>query len=247
MVEENKNHILFISDLHLKARDKKIQKIFFNFLETIVPKAQALYILGDLFVFWAGDDDRSPFHERVKLALKKARDRGVPIYCMPGNRDFLLSEVFAEESGCVILNDPVVIDLYGRPTLLTHGDSLCSSDTLHKRTSAVMKSKRFLKGFLKLPLVIRKIATWLAHFLSCFRGMFLCRMKFIDNVRKEAGKVSSENKVDQIIHGHIHKGMIETLSIDGKPLRHIVLNCWERQGSFLIYYSDGQCTLEKCF
>ena len=243
MLPNNKNYTLFIADLHLKANDVTTKRIFFNFLQTDGVNADALYILGDLFVFWAGDDDRSWFNEEVKGALRHLSEKGVPIFCMPGNRDFLLGEDFAKESGCIMLEDPCVIDLYGKPTLLTHGDGLCSGDTLHKKISLFFRNKRYQQLFLRLPLALRKIVTRFVHLLSCLRGVFMSKKKVIDEVRKEAVAFSLCHHVDQVIHGHIHEGIVENLPMNNKTLRHVVLKNWEKQETFLLYQNDGKCWL----
>ena len=125
-----KNHTAFISDLHLSPTEPKTVELFFKFLKELSPQTEALYILGDFFKFWSGDDDRSEFNEKIKEALKTASAK-IPVYFMPGNRDFILGEVFTKESGCTLLPDPYKINLYNRPTLLTHGDIL-AHDIKHR-------------------------------------------------------------------------------------------------------------------
>ena len=152
------NHIIFIADLHLSPTQPKVTNLFFKFIEDTAPKADALYILGDFFKFWVGDDDRSIFNEQIKKALKTISSK-IPVYLMPGNRDFILGQTFAKESGCILISDPYKIDLYNKPTLLTHGDILCSKDMKHCIFRTITRFPHGIAIFLKLPL---KFRTWLA-------------------------------------------------------------------------------------
>jgi UDP-2,3-diacylglucosamine hydrolase len=237
------NYTFFIADLHLSSRDEKIHKIFFNFLQNIAPKADALYILGDLFKVWAGDDDNSPFHKQVKIVLRIAAKK-TPIFLLPGNRDFLLGKVFAEESGCVLLKDPTVIDLYGRKTLVTHGDKLCGKDRLYKWFRNVADKESNQRKFFMLPLVIRKFLAHGVHALSCVHKGMLPTKKLIDTVQREAISLMKEYNVDQIIHGHLHKSMLFENHIENKIMRQIVLPEWEANGMIFIYEKTGRCTIE---
>jgi len=138
-------HTLFISDLHLDASRPAITELFLTFLRTEATQAHALYILGDLFEAWIGDDDPAPEHQTVIAALHELNAQGVELYFMHGNRDFLIGADFAAHSGCTLLADPTLIDLYGTPTLLMHGDTLCTDDIAYqnfRRMSATRTGKR---------------------------------------------------------------------------------------------------------
>jgi UDP-2,3-diacylglucosamine hydrolase len=124
---------LFISDLHLEAHQPDIGEQFLAFLEGEARDAEALYILGDLFEVWLGDDDPNPYYQQMKTGLRKLADTGVPIYFMHGNRDFTIGQQFCEETGVSLLNDPTVVNLYGRDVLLCHGDSLCTDDVQYQQ------------------------------------------------------------------------------------------------------------------
>src|SRR3989344_7547309 len=133
-----KKHSLFISDLHLDSSRPQTTALFLHFMQNEALKAEALFILGDFFEYWIGDDDRSSFNEHIKAALREAVEKGLPIYFMHGNRDFLISSTFARECGLQLIEEPYLINLYGRPTLLVHGDSLCTLDIKHQKSRQKM-------------------------------------------------------------------------------------------------------------
>jgi len=231
----------FIADLHLQPAEERTAQIFFDFLGYEATEAEALYILGDLFMAWPGDDDRSPFNEKVKGALRKLVQKGTRVFLMPGNRDFLLGDSFAEESGCTLLTDPTIIDLYGRRTLLTHGDNLCGRDILLTSFRGIMGRKRIRKFFLSLPLVVRKSLALAAHGVSSVRGLLLSRKHLKSIVYQEGLQAMLANDLTQLIHGHIHIPFIDEPSVNNTKFRHIVLAAWQDVGSVLIYRENGQC------
>lgn len=244
-MNKKENYTLFISDLHLGTRNNEKNRIFFDFLQNDAVEADALYILGDLFVLWVGDDDNSKEFEKVKKALKNASSSGTKIFLMPGNRDFLLGEKFAKESGCALLNDPAITDIYGRKTLLMHGDSLCSNDILHKYISAVIRAKLSKKIFLTLPLIVRKFMAWSLHLLSTARLKLVTKQAFLKHVYQQAIIAMENNDVDQIIHGHIHDANIDDIIIGSKHLRRIVLKDWDTSGMAVIYKQNGSCEVKN--
>ena len=134
---------LFISDLHLDESRPEIVDLFERFLQTEARGAAALYILGDLFESWIGDDDDSPLAERVARALRALSDSGVPVYFMRGNRDFVLGKDFARKAGMTILGDPIIIDLDGQRVLLMHGDTLCTDDVDYQKFRRIMHNRWF--------------------------------------------------------------------------------------------------------
>ncbi len=147
---------LFISDLHLDESRPEIVDLFERFLETDARGAEALYILGDLFESWIGDDDDSPLAQRVARALRTLSDSGVPVYFMRGNRDFVLGKDFARKAGMTILDDPTIIDLNGERALLMHGDTLCIDDVSYQKFRRIMHNRWFQRIALALPLSIRR-------------------------------------------------------------------------------------------
>ncbi|MBC7984055.1 MAG: UDP-2,3-diacylglucosamine diphosphatase, partial [Candidatus Obscuribacterales bacterium] len=134
---------LFISDLHLDAARSDITAQFLNFLAVEARKSAALYILGDLFESWIGDDDPDADKQRVQVALRNLTASGIPCYVMHGNRDFLLGEAFLARTGCCLLTDPVTIDLHGRRVLLLHGDLLCTDDRAYQRLRRIVRNGLF--------------------------------------------------------------------------------------------------------
>ncbi|OGT08934.1 MAG: UDP-2,3-diacylglucosamine diphosphatase [Gammaproteobacteria bacterium GWE2_37_16] len=246
-MNNKKPQTLFIADLHLDVSHPKTVAAFFLFLQTKAKEAEALYILGDLFVVWAGDDDRGILAKQVRIALQQLVVSGTKVFLMSGNRDFLLGKDFAYDSDCILLEDPTVIDLYGRKTLLTHGDLLCGKDALYAKFRALTRDKVRQQMFLSLPFCIRKNAASFVHTLSCIRGLSRSRVDLKNTVQKEALLMMQKFNVDQIIHGHIHMPLIEETNQDGKRMRHIVLGSWEEKeqniATALFYESNSECEM----
>ena len=193
---------LFTSDTHLSPTEPETIKLFLNFLENVDPQTDALYILGDLFKFWVGDDDRSKFNETIKQALKKLSAK-IPIYLMPGNRDFTLSQTFATESGCILIPDPCVINLYGTQAVLTHGDILCTKDKMHCMFRKIIRMPFGINMFLKLPI---KFRIWLASKIQGYSAKAkLKKSKNSMSVQPDAvQKLLTKYDAKKIIHGHTH-------------------------------------------
>ena len=146
-------HTLFISDLHLGADHPGSMAACQRFVVELAPQAEALYILGDLFEYWAGDDDmEDEFHARVVTALRSLATQGTKVYLLHGNRDLLMGEALAEACRATLLPDPTLIDLHGTPTLLSHGDLLCTGDTEYQRYRAQVHDAAFQQQFLAKPL-----------------------------------------------------------------------------------------------
>ncbi len=235
---------LFISDLHLDEREPHITEGFIHFLKTQARDVKALYILGDFFEYWVGDDFSSPFTKRIIDALHDVSQHGVATYIMHGNRDFLLGERFCQESGCTLLPDPTRIDLDGTPTLLMHGDTLCLADRAYLRYRRVVRNPFIKKLFLSFPLRLReKIAQKLRRTSDAYtrnRDAML-----MDVEPDEVIRVMREHGVNRLIHGHTHRPAIHKLKleINGKPAERIVLGAWHNMGSVLVCESDGSCQL----
>lgn len=224
-------HTLFISDLHLQVSQSKITDIFQYFIENQARKAEAVYILGDLFEVWLGDDDNTPFNNHIKSLLKSLTLRGIPVYIMPGNRDFLLGQDFASQTGCMLISDPLKIELYGKTVLLKHGDDLCTDDIKHIQFRNKTRNKYLQKLFLCLPLFIRR---WLAKKIRKIstESNYNKPMDIMD-VNPQAVKQAMETaQVSQLIHGHTHRPAILA--------ERIVLAAWHDQGNALIYWESGE-------
>jgi UDP-2,3-diacylglucosamine hydrolase len=234
------NHTLFIADLHLNENQPKTVELFLRFLQTDATKADALYILGDLFKLWVGDDDNSKLAQTIKNALKELSAL-IPVYLMPGNRDFLLGKKFAAESGCILLADPTKINLYAKPTLLTHGDILCSHDFLHVAFRFITRPKFAIKLFLLLPLAFRaKFAQMVQRFTLFNKKLKSARS--MDTTQKTIQKTMHKFAVKQLIFGHTHRARIIN---EANATRIIVLGDWEEdRSSVLVYQLDGTASFQ---
>ncbi len=218
----------FISDLHLQANNPETAEIFSRFLAQITPGADALYILGDLFEAWIGDDDLTPFNLRILKVLKQTSQSGLPVFFMRGNRDFLIGKKFAEMTGVQILPDPCVIQLYGVQTLLMHGDSLCTFDVLHQRMRIIMHNRFCQWIALQTPLSLRRKAGEFWRKKS--RGHISEASSYIMDVNPDSvRKALQEFQVSWLIHGHTHRPGIHQLS----GAQRIVLGAWHHQGNAL--------------
>ncbi len=235
---------LFISDLHLDASRPAITDLFLEFLRREGPAADALYILGDLFEAWIGDDAPSPAGDAVAVALRAVADAGVPVYFIRGNRDFLLGEDYARRSGMRILPDPSVIDLYGKPVLLQHGDLLCTDDIPYQQFRAQTRDPAFQAQFLSQPLAARVAFAQKARDTSQSRQSEMKqgdRAQFeavTDVAPAEVQATFARYGVDTMIHGHTHRPAIHELQVAGRGCRRIVLGDWYEQGSVLRVDAD---------
>ncbi|HEY9540905.1 MAG TPA: UDP-2,3-diacylglucosamine diphosphatase [Luteimonas sp.] len=228
---------LFISDLHLDPSRPEITRLFGDFLDGQARGAEALYILGDLFEAWVGDDDPSETGAFVAERLKALSDSGVPVALMHGNRDFLLGEAYAQRAGMRLLEDPTRIELNGKPVLLMHGDTLCTDDVAYQRFRAQTRDPAWQAQFLSQPLAARLAFAQQARAASQARQGELREagtMEAITDVSPAAVDAAfAEHGVDTIIHGHTHRPAVHQLEIDGRPRRRIVLGDWYEQGSVL--------------
>lgn len=228
---------LFISDLHLSGARPDITAQFLQFLGSEARAAERLYILGDLFEFWVGDDEPDADARRIKDGLRALTDAGIPCLLMHGNRDFLLGRAFCAETGCELLDDPTVIDLYGRRVLLTHGDLLCTDDHAYQRLRRVVRNPVVQWLFARLPLTRRqKIAARIragsqAHTYQAAANIMDVNPNAVAAAFKKAG-------VDVMIHGHTHRPAVHALDT-GRPATRIVLGDWYEQGSVLRWNPTG--------
>jgi len=236
---------LFVSDLHLDPARPAITDLFLAFLRGEARQAEALYILGDLFEAWIGDDTPSPAADAVAAELHALADSGVPVYFMAGNRDFLVGEDYAHRAGFRILPDPTVIDLYGRPTLLMHGDLLCTDDVAYQQFRAQTRDPAFIAQFLSQPLAARVAFAQQARAASQARQSELKqgdRAQFetvTDVAPAEVEATFARYGVDRIIHGHTHRPAIHSLQVGELSCTRVVLGDWYEQGSVLRVDADG--------
>ncbi len=223
--------VLFVADLHLDARRPAISELFLAFLAGEARHAGALYILGDLFEAWIGDDAVSS-EDPIIAGLRCLSDSGVAIYVMHGNRDFLLGEDFAAMTGAQLLPEPCRIEIDGEPTLLMHGDSLCVDDVEYQRFRAMVRDPDWQAQFLAKPLGERQAFAEQARTESAHQTSQLDNA--ITDVNAEAVERSmADHGVRQLIHGHTHRPAIHELTLAGEPAQRIVLGDWFEQGSVL--------------
>jgi len=229
---------LFISDLHLDAERPEIADQLKTFLKTEAVDADALYILGDLFESWVGDDDPNPHYATVKIALRTLVSRGVPVYFMHGNRDFAIGEVFAQETGVKILPDPLVVELYGENVLLSHGDAYCTDDVQYQTIRKMTRDPEWLKMMLKKPLQERLAFAAKARAASAAHGGAI-NEKIADVNQRAIERAMLENNVDTMLHGHTHRPATHRFTLDEEPASRIVLGDWFEQGSVVRWDKNG--------
>jgi UDP-2,3-diacylglucosamine hydrolase len=224
---------LFISDLHLDGERPEITDLFGRFIDGEARSADALYILGDLFEAWVGDDDPSEAGDLVARKLRGLRDAGVPVYFMHGNRDFLLGDAYARRAGVTILPDPSVVMLHGRPALLMHGDTLCSDDVAYQQFRAQTRDPAWQRQFLSQPLAARIAFAQQARAESQGRQSALKAQGAMDAITDvtpaTVDATFARFGVDTMIHGHTHRPAVHAHA-GGK---RIVLGDWYEQGSVL--------------
>lgn len=234
------SNTLFISDLHLCASRPQINDLFFKFLNTNAPHAEALYVLGDLFEYWPGDDDLAdPLHAEVAAGFSYLHDQGVKLYLMHGNRDFLMGNAFCKAAGMTMLPDPSIIDLYGTPTLLMHGDTLCTDDVQYQAFRTQVRSTDWQNAFLDKALPERK---------AIIEGM---RSKSREAQAEKPDEILDVNQLavinalrthnyPRLIHGHTHRPAKHLHTIDGRTCERWVLTDWYAHGGYL------QCDKNGC-
>ncbi|AUG41932.1 UDP-2,3-diacylglucosamine diphosphatase [Pseudomonas chlororaphis] len=221
--------ILLISDLHLEEERPDITRAFLDLLGGRARSAQALYILGDFFEVWIGDDAMTPYQLSICQALRELSDSGTQVFLMHGNRDFMLGKAFCKAAGAILLKDPSVVDFYGEPVLLMHGDSLCTRDEAYMRMRRYLRNPVSLWILRHLPLRTRhKLARKLRN-----ESRAQTRMKandIVDVTPDEVPRIMQEFKVRTLVHGHTHRPAIHKLQIGDQAAKRIVLGDWDRQG-----------------
>ena len=233
----------FIADLHLDESRPQLFELFYQFVEQIQGKADALYILGDLFEFWIGDDiidapAGKPYRPVIQK-LKSLSDSGTPIFFIQGNRDFLLGDIFATSSGVTLLPDQQVINLYGKPTLIMHGDTLCTDDTGYQRLRWVLRRKIVQKIYLSLSAETRAKRTKGVRKVTSKKTqqktseILDVNQQAVEQVMKQAG-------VLQLIHGHTHRPQTHQFELVGQPACRIVLGDWHDKACYLEISPDDR-------
>ncbi len=223
---------LFISDLHLCPTRPAINRVFFDFLRGPAAQAEALYILGDLFEYWAGDDDDDEFNATVLAALHELTVNGVALYLMHGNRDFLIGERFATATDARLLSDPTLIDLYGTPTLLMHGDTLCTDDVKYQAFRAQVREPVWQRAFLSQPLAARK-QTIAGLRAQSTQEKALKTEAIMDVTGAAVATALRSHDYPRLIHGHTHRPALHHHTVDGHACERWVLGDWYSRGSYL--------------
>ena len=230
--------VLFVSDLHLDAARPGITRLFLDFLAGEARSAEALYVLGDLFEAWVGDDDPGEPGASVCAALKSVADSGVPVFLMRGNRDFLYGQRMAERCGATLLPDPCVVDLHGVPTLLMHGDLLCTEDTAYQAFRRQVRDPAWQANFLAQPLAARQAFAAQARAASREHQQGASE-SIMDVTPAAVAETMARFGVSRLIHGHTHRPAMHALLVDERPAQRIVLGDWYDQGSVLRLDGDG--------
>ncbi|MDE2294939.1 MAG: UDP-2,3-diacylglucosamine diphosphatase [Gammaproteobacteria bacterium] len=229
---------MFVSDLHIDAAHPAIGERFLEFLARETRDAVALYVLGDLFETWVGDDDPDDAQRTVIAALRDLATRGVPCFVMHGNRDFLLGERFAAASGATLLPDPVLITLHGERALLMHGDALCTGDRAYQRLRATVRDADWQRRFLGLPADARRALAGAARAGSRAHNAALAPA-IADVEAASVAAVLRAAGVGTLIHGHTHRPGTHRFDVDGTARTRIVLGDWYDTGSVLRWDEDG--------
>ena len=223
---------LFIADLHLQTEEPAITAGFLRFLHGEARQADALYILGDLFEAWIGDDDPNPLHRQIAAALKALAESGVPCYFLHGNRDFLVGQRFARESAMTLLPEEKLLDLYGRKVLIMHGDTLCTDDAGYLAFRAKVHNPLIQRLFLALPLFIRRRIA--ARMRADSKAANSSKSMDIMDVNPQAVvDVMERHHVQWLIHGHTHRPAVHELQANGQPAWRVVLGAWHSEGSMV--------------
>jgi UDP-2,3-diacylglucosamine hydrolase len=232
---ENNTHsasTYFIADLHLAENRPDITACLLTFLKNDAPQAQTLYILGDLFEYWVGDDDDNPFIIDIATAIKTLSESGCQVYFIHGNRDFLLGERFAKQCGMQLLPEIQLVDLYGQPVVIMHGDTLCTRDVGYQAFRKKSRSWWWQAIIKSLPLFIRrKIANDYREKSASATSMK--SQDIMDVTTSEVIACLEKYQSQRMIHGHTHRPDVHNINANGKAGQRIVLGDWYEQGSWL--------------
>tara|TARA_B110000438_G_scaffold230294_1_gene225294 strand:- start:56 stop:778 length:723 start_codon:yes stop_codon:yes gene_type:complete len=229
---------LFISDLHLEAGRPEIGEQFLSFLGDEARDAEALYILGDLFEVWLGDDDPNPYYTSMKVAIRELTDSGVPVFFMHGNRDFTIGEIFSGETGVEILDDPVIVDLYGQSVLLSHGDALCTDDVQYQQVRAMTRNPEWQTMMLaksieeRIAFSIQARKDSMAHSNSVSAEIMDVNLEAVVATLRQHG-------TSIMLHGHTHRPAIHDVDLGNRLATRIVLGDWFEQGSVVRWDENG--------
>ncbi len=229
---------LFVSDLHLDASRPHVTEQFVRFVRDEASQARALYILGDLFEAWIGDDIADAVGDSVATALSGLHEPGVPVYLIHGNRDFLLGDAWARRARVTLLSDPSLIDIDGQPTLLMHGDLLCTDDSAYQAFRRQVHAPAWQREFLSRSSAER--SAFAAQARDESRRQTATKESAIMDVNADAVcDTMRAHHVTRLIHGHTHRPAIHEFDLDGDRAQRIVLGDWYDQGSVLRLDAGG--------
>ncbi|WP_111642018.1 UDP-2,3-diacylglucosamine diphosphatase [Marinimicrobium alkaliphilum] len=233
---------LFISDMHLHESRPAVTEAFYDFLQTRASDAHALYILGDFFDAWIGDDDDSALATDVAKALAKVSAAGTEIFLMHGNRDFLIGHDYAKRCGASLIPGGTVIDLYGTHTLLMHGDELCTQDREYMAFRQQVRSPEWQQQILSQPLTVRRAMAQQLREQSASMNSLKAE-DIMDVTPEDVVRVMRDALVTRMIHGHTHRPARHPLGIDGRSAERIVLGDWHDKG-WCVYADEGRLELQ---
>ena len=229
---------LFVSDLHLDGASPEIARQFHAFLASEARSAEALYILGDLFEAWLGDDDPDPAARTTVRALRALTDSGVPVFVMHGNRDFLIGERFCRDTGATLLPDGTVVELYGERAVLLHGDALCTDDASYQRLRRIVRNP-VVRGLFRIMTLNQRRALAARMRAGSRAHVGMTAPEIMDVNAEAVAQAFRMAGVRTMIHGHTHRPAVHPLEIDGAPAKRIVLGDWYTQGSVLEVSAGG--------
>ncbi|MGI9317856.1 MAG: UDP-2,3-diacylglucosamine diphosphatase [bacterium] len=236
--------IAFISDLHLTPDRPVSTRLFEEFVADAGLFLRQLYVLGDLFEYWIGDDGAELLgHEDVEVAIRKIVDSGTDVFFLHGNRDFLVGQSFSERTGCKLLPDPIVVDFDQTRILLTHGDALCTDDIEHQEARRQMLSSKWKAAFLDKTLDQRFQTADTMRKESEINKLNKS-MEIMDVNQEAVETLMLKHDVDLMIHGHTHKPAAHEFTLNGRLKRRYVLGDWYTQKS-AIFYNDGKLVLRR--
>ena len=233
----------FISDLHLQEEKPEVTEAFLSFLDSTAREAQHLYILGDLFEVWIGDDFKSELSHLIKEKLLLLKTTSTSVFAMHGNRDFLIGERFCEDTGITLLDDPYKLDLFGKATLLMHGDLLCTKDVDYQEFRNMSRNQQWRKEFLDKPIEEReRMAESLR--LDSKEATNLKKDEIMDVSPEAVEEIMTLHNVELLIHGHTHRPKVHSLEINQSPAQRIVLGDWDKS-AWYIWMDSKSCELKE--
>ena len=230
----------FISDLHLDESKPKTTRLFQTFIKQIIKENvndTEVYILGDLFESWIGDDYDNPFHDEIKLLLTSMSNSGVKVFFLFGNRDFLIGETFLSETGIELLDDPALLTINEKRVLITHGDQMCLDDKDYQNYRAIVRNPEWQKDFLSFSISKRlKIADEAKDASKQSKQQKVIEIMDVNDKAVEV--IFNEHQIDLMIHGHTHRPMKHEIVLDGKTYYRYVLGDWAEDSTIIIDWSN---------